>query len=443
MKNKSVWEVWYEKEPQRFYNEWSNYIACDTYNRYEEDVELMKQINFNSFRTSIQWSRLYSDVINQVIDEDAVVFYTNYFKSLNKAGIKPIINLYHFDMPYVLYEAHGGFESKVVIEYFVQYANDCFELFGDLVTMWTTFNEPIVTVEGSYFDCFHYPNKVDPKLGIQVGFNTLVAHAKVVELFKNKGFNGEIGITLNLTPIYPRSEHHADLKAAKIADAIFNRSFMDPCVLGTFPKELVDILKENELMPVFDDIEIETIKNNKVDFVGLNYYVPRRVKAKEHAYNKDAPWTYKRYFDEYDMPGSRNNPHRDNNEIYPKALYDIAKDVQLNYGNIKWYVAELGISITNEEQLMDENKCVDDSFRTQLFKEHLIQLHTAIEEGSNCFGLHQWTFIDNWSWLNSHKRRYGFYYLDLNTRERYVKKHALWFAEMIKNNGFNTEEKDT
>lgn len=437
MKNKSVWEVWYDREPNRFYNQWNNYIACDTYNRYEEDVRLMTEINMNSFRTSIQWSRLYSDIEKRVIDPDAVHFYTNYFKLMKNSGVAPVINLFHFDMPYILVEKYGGFESKKVIELFVNYAEDCFNLFSEYISLWTTFNEPIVTVEGGYFDGFHYPCKLDPKMGIQVGYNTLVAHAKTVKLFKKNDYPGQIGITLNLTPAYPRSNHKADVRAAYMADALMNRSYMDPCVLGTFPAEVIEELRINGLTPDHTLEELVCISQNTVDFVGLNYYVPRRVKACEKEYNKAAPWTYKRYFDDYQMPGSRNNPHRDNNEIYPRALYDIAKNVQKNYGNIKWYVAELGISLTNEEMLIDENKMVDDSFRTELFKEHLVELHRAIKEGSNCFGLHQWTFIDNWSWLNSHKRRYGFYYLDLETRDRHVKKHALWFRDMIKNNGFD------
>ncbi|MGL5021227.1 MAG: glycoside hydrolase family 1 protein [Mycoplasmatales bacterium] len=435
MKNKSVWEVWYENEPQRFYNEWNNYIACDTYNRFDEDVKLMKDINMNSFRTSIQWSRLYSDLENQIVDEDAVNFYRAYFQGMLDNGVEPIMNLFHFDMPFILQDKYGGFESKKVVELYAEYADKCFELFGDLVKKWTTFNEPIVTVEGGYFCDFHYPNKIDPKLGIQVGYNTQLAHAKAVAKFKQGGYDGQIGITLNLTPAYPRSQHPADLKASEIADTFANRSYMDPAVKGEFPVLLIEILKENNLLPEYTKEELAIIKENTVDFVGINYYVPHRVCAPKNMPNPNSPWHYEQYFDSYSMPGSRNNPHRDNNEIYPKAIYDIAKIVQDEYNNIPWYVAEIGISITNEDDLFVDG-IVDDTFRTELFIEHMIELHKAIEEGSNCFGVHQWTFIDNWSWLNSHKRRYGFYYLDLKTRDRKIKKHALWFKDMVKNNGF-------
>ncbi len=434
--NLNVWDLWFEREPNRFYNQLSSSIACDTYNRYKDDVRMMKDINLNSFRTSIQWARLIEDLETGAVSQDAVEFYNGYINEMLDNDIEPIINLYHFDMPADLMTKYGGFESKYVVDLFVDYAKQCFELFGDRVKYFTIFNEPIVPVEGGYFYDFHYPNKIDSKLGIQVAYNSILAQARAIAEFKKLNLTGEVGTTLNLTPAYPRSNHPADVKASEICDAIFNRSFVDPSVKGTFPKLLLEILSENELMPEYTSDELEIIKSNTVDFLGLNYYVPRRVCAPAKAPNTDGPWMPEWYFDNYSMPGSRNNPHRDNNEIYPVALYDIAKDVQDNYGNIKWYLAEIGISITGEENMRDENGVVDDSFRTELFKEHMIELHRAIEEGSNCFGVHQWTFIDNWSWLNSHKRRYGFYFLDLETRERYIKKHALWFKEMIKNNGF-------
>ncbi|WOO88883.1 glycoside hydrolase family 1 protein [Mollicutes bacterium LVI A0078] len=434
--NLNVWDLWFEREPNRFYNQLSSSIACDTYNRYEDDVRMMKDINLNSFRTSIQWARLIEDLETSAVSQDAVEFYNAYINELLDNDIEPIINLYHFDMPAELMTKYGGFESKYVVDLFVDYTKKCFELFGDRVKYFTIFNEPIVPVEGGYFYDFHYPNKIDSKLGIQVAYNSILAQAKAIAEFKKLDLSCEVGTTLNLTPAYPRSNHPADVKASEICDVIFNRSFVDPSVKGTFPKLLLEILSENELIPEYTSDELEIIKSNTVDFLGLNYYVPRRVCAPAKAPNTDGPWMPEWYFDNYSMPGSRNNPHRDNNEIYPVALYDIAKDVQENYSNIKWYLAEIGISITGEENMRDENGVVDDSFRTKLFKEHMIELHRAIEEGSNCFGVHQWTFIDNWSWLNSHKRRYGFYFLDLETRERYIKKHALWFKEMIKNNGF-------
>ncbi len=434
--NTNVWETWFAKEPNRFYKQISSSVACDTYNRYKQDVSLMKEIGFNSFRTSIQWSRLIKDFTTGEVCEDAVAFYSDYFKTMQENGIEPIVNLYHFDMPSQLMDEYGGFESKIVVDKFVLYAKQCFKYFGSYIKYFTVFNEPLVPIEFGYFYDAHLPAVRNPKKGIQAAYNSMLAQAKVVECYKKSGCKGEIGTILNLTPAYPRSNHQCDIKASQMCDLIFNKSFMEPSVKGTFPPMLVAELAKFELLPEFDKSELALIKKNTVDFVGLNYYLPRRVQAVRYAINENNPWMPDRYFDKYQMPGSRNNPHRDNNEIYPQAIYDIAMDVKENYGNIKWYLAEIGISITNEEALRDETGMIDDSFRTELLKEHLIELHRAIANGSNCFGVHQWTFIDNWSWLNTHKRRYGFYYLDLKTQQRHIKKHALWFKQLIKDNGF-------
>ncbi len=432
--NQSVWEYWFEHEPDLFYNQLSNFVACDTYNRYEEDVKLMTDINMNSFRTSIQWSRLIKDLETGEVDPIAVEFYTNYFKAMKDAGIHLVMNLYHFDMPAELELKYGGFLDLKVVDLYADYAKKCFDLFDEYIDMWSTFNEPIVPVEGCYLYGFHYPAKHDPKKAIQLAYNTLLAHSKAVKVYHEGDYQHEIGSILNLTPVYPASESSEDVVAANAADAIFNRSFVDPMIKGEFNQTLNTILKEQDLMPEYTKEHNEIILNNKVDFIGLNYYVPRRAKAPGE--RKTKLWMPEWHFDHYTNENGRFNPHRDNNEIYPTAVYDIAKDIQNNYGNIKWYLAEIGISMTNELDLKDENNIIDDSFRTALFKEHMIELHRAISEGSNCVGVHQWTFIDNWSWLNSHKRRYGFYHLDLDTRDRYVKKHALWFKEMVENGGF-------
>lgn len=434
--NLNVWDQWCYDEIDRFYNHYTCHVACDTYNRYEEDVQLMKKVGLNSFRTSIQWSRLIKDLETNEICEDGKQFYQNYIDLMLENGIEPVINLYHFDMPDYLMTTYGGFESKHVVELFIGYATKCFELFGDKIKYFTVFNEPIVPIEFGYFYDAHRPNKLDPKLGIQAAYNSIVAQAKVVNVYHELGYNGEIGTILNLTPAYPRSNNIVDIEASEMCDLIFNKSFMDPSVLGSFPERLIDELKKYQLMPCYEEEELAIITNNTVDFVGLNYYCPRRVCAPRNQFSVNHPWMPDMYFDNYQMPGSRNNPHRDNNEIYPKALFDIAMDVKENYGNIKWYLAEIGISITDEEGLRDANGMINDEFRTDLLKEHLVYLYQAIKEGSNCFGVHQWTFIDNWSWLNSHKRRYGFYYLDLETRERHMKKHALWFKQIAEENGF-------
>ena len=325
-KNFSIYDYWFQIEPEKFHNGVGPEINCDTYRKYKEDVELMKEIGLTSFRTSIQWTRLIKDFDTCEVDPVAVEFYNNYINEIIEAGIEPYINLFHFDMPIEL-QNRGGWENKEVIDLYVKYATKCFELFGDRVKKWCTFNEPIVPAEGGYLYKFMYPNIVDFKRAIQVGYNTIVAHSKAVEAFRKLNTGGEITIVLNLTPSYPRSQDEKDLEASRIADGIFNRSFLDPVVHGTFPSDLVELLKENNLMPEYTEEELEVIKNNPIDFLGVNYYQPRRVKAKETEVDVNAPIMPETFFDYYDMPGKRMNPYR-GWEIAPQVMYDVAVNIK-------------------------------------------------------------------------------------------------------------------
>ncbi len=439
--NKSVWDYWYETEPERFWNNIGPQKVCQTYSKYKEDADLMEKISLNSFRTSIQWSRLIKNFETTEVDQDAVDFYNNYIDALQAKGIEVVMNLYHFDMPMELQERYGGFESKKVVDMYVLFAKKAFELFGNKVKYWTTFNEPLVCVEGSYLYEFHYPYKKDMKLAVQVAFNMLLSHAKVVAVYKKMNLGGKIGVILNLTPVYACDEAspptEADKESAKWVDIFFNRSFMDPLVAGFFTPRLVSLLKDNDLCPEASVEEKSLILNQRIDFLGLNYYVPRRVQERKNPVLKGEELMPQAFYELYNATHRRSNPYRSDDEIYPQAIYDMAMQVKKDYGNIKWYIAELGIAMNLEaEGEVGKDGIIDDSFRTAIFKEHLVQLHKAIEDGSNCFGVHQWTFIDNWSWLNSFKRRYGFYRLDLNTGKRIMKKNALFFKEMVKNNGF-------
>lgn len=436
--HKSVFDYWYEIEPDAFFDKVGPNIASNFYNSYKKDLAMLKEIGLNSFRTSIQWTRLVKDLETGEADEDGVKFYNNVIDETIKNGMIPVMNLHHFDIPIELYEKYGGWESKHVVDLFVKFAETAFKLFSDRVKYWTTFNEPIVVVEGEYLYKFHYPKLVDGKKAMQVLFNLNLASAKVIEKFREIGCNkdgGQIGIVLNLTPAYPRSNSKEDVEASKIADAIFNNSFLDTAVKGEFPILLMNLLKENGVMWESSKDEEKIIRENTIDFLGVNYYQPRRVKAKETEFNNSNGWMPDKHFDYYDMPNKRMNPYR-GWEIYPKAMYDIAINIRDNYNNIPWYVSENGMGVEGEEKYKDENGIIQDDYRIEFFKEHLQYLHKGIEEGANCFGFHSWTPIDCWSWSNAYKNRYGYIYVDLGTQEKTIKKSGRWIKKVVEDNGF-------
>lgn len=437
-KGENIWDHWYKEEPNRFFDGVGPAHTSNFYEQYKEDIQLMKQVGHNSFRLSISWSRLIPTG-NGEVNEKAVTFYRNVLQEMIDNDVEPFVNLYHFDMPMDMQNI-GGWESREVVDAFVRYATLCFELFGDLVTKWFTQNEPIVPVEGQYLYGSHYPAKCDFKAGVQAGFNSILAGAKSQEAFRAGGHKGEVGIILNLTPSYPRSDHPEDLKAANIADLFFNRSFLDPFVKGTFPEGLVEILKEEGFMPTYEQEDLEVIANNTVDLLGINYYQPRRVKAKEHLPNPAAPFVPERFYDPFEMHGRKMNRHR-GWEIYAKGIYDILIDVKENYGNIPCFISENGMGVEDEARFLNEDGQIEDDYRIDFYKEHMMWTHKAIEEGSNVKGYHVWTFFDNWSWLNAYKNRYGLISVDIKDNfKRTIKKSGEWYKKLSDQNGFYEEE---
>lgn len=424
-KSPSTWDKWFELEPNRFYANQGPSITSDVYHQYKEDTKRMKAIGMNSFRTSISWTRLLPD--GKTLNPKAVAFYRDYFRHLRNEEIEPIINLFHFDMPWWLMEK-GGWEVRDSVEAFAFYAKVAFEQFGDLVKKWTTFNEPIVHIECGYLAEYHYPAKHDFRLAVQVGYHTLMAHVRAVEEFRKVAVkNGEIGIILNVSPAYPRSESKEDLQAKTAADNLSIYSFLDPAVLGEIPETLIEILREKNALPFIEQEDKGLIAKNTVDFVGMNYYQPARVQAAK---------TCEKLYDPYIWPDRRMNEYR-GWEIYPKALYDVAMMMKEKYNNIPWFVSENGMGVADEERFADKDGIIQDDYRVDFMKEHLEQLALGIEAGSNCFGYHTWTFVDCWSWLNGYRNRYGFYRVDIdNDCKHTIKKSGYWFKELTKNNGF-------
>ncbi len=436
-KSEMVWDYWFSTSPERFHGGVGPERTSDFYHHFETDIENMKKINMNSLRTSISWARLLPD--GERINDEAVSFYREVFKSLIANNIKPIVNLYHFDMPLRLH-LQGGWENKEVVYEFAYYAKTAFELFGDLVSDWVTFNEPMVPIEMGYLNDKHLPAIYDLKRAVKAAFHTMLAHSHAVKQFKEVIKEGRIGLILNLTPTYPKSSEPEDVQAANWADLFFNRSFLDPAVKGEYPVELITWAKQIGVLPEYESDDVKVIKENPIDFLGVNYYQPKRA---QRPVNKDhtSVLSLHHYFEPYVWPGRKMNPHR-GWEIYEQGLYDIAINIRDHYGNIPWYVAENGMGVEGEEQFLSESGEVQDDYRIEFITNHLEWLHKGITEGSNCFGYHVWTFVDNWSWLNAYKNRYGLFRLDITTQERHTKKSGMWFRELAASNHLQRKMND-
>lgn len=433
-------DLMYNAFPERWHNGIGPNRASEHYQNYEQDIKMLAETGCQQVRFNPDWSRFIEDFETNKVNEEEATHYLKVIECYIENGIEPILCLEHWELPAYYYEKYDGYASRVTIDHFVAYAKEIFTRYGHLINQFYTFNEPIVIPQLCFMDGFWWPYVSDTKRGLEWVHGKILASAKVIKLYREMGLKGKIGIIINPALIYERSkENPEDIKAKEVADSFYWGAFMDTAIKGEYPKLFIKTLKSNNVMFTYTEEELDIIKNNKIDILGLNYYQPLRVKGQDFEWN-DEKFHFKKYFSEWDMPGKRMNHHR-GWEIYPKALYDVAMRIKEDYGNIEWIVAESGMGVQNEDQFRDEEGFINDDYRIDYLKEHLAWLFKAIDEGSNCVGYWIFAGIDNCSPLNSFKNRYGLIEVNLEQdRKRIIKKSGRFYKDTVNNQSFDYED---
>lgn len=423
-------DLWYKNDRHVWHNGYGPAVATDFINRFREDVALMKQAGLTHYRTSINWSRFLTDYENATVDEEYAAYYDALFDEMHRQGIEPMICLEHYEQPGVLLETYGGWGSKHVVELFVRYAEKVFERYHTKVTRWFSFNEPIVVQTRVYLDALRWPYEQNTSTWMQWNHHKVLATAKVVKLFREKGYRGSVGCILNPEVTYPRSRAPHDVRAAEMYDLFYNRVFLDPLVHGHYPQALFTLLEQHHVQWDHTPEELTLIADNTVDELGINLYYPHRVKAPSRAWHPETPFHPAYYYEPFELPGRRMNKSR-GWEIYPRIIYDMAMRIKNDYRNIRWFVAESGMGVENEAQFRNRDGIIEDNYRIDFISEHLYYTLLAREEGANCHGYMLWAFTDNVSPMNAFKNRYGLIEIDLDdNRARRAKKSAAWFRQL-------------
>ncbi|AZR73767.1 beta-glucosidase [Anoxybacter fermentans] len=416
-KGESIWDR-FSHTPGKILNGDTGDVACDHYHRFREDVKLMKELGLDSYRFSISWPRVLPEGKGQV-NEKGLDFYKQLVDQLLKAGIDPAITLYHWDLPQALQEK-GGWANRDTAKYFVEYANLIFKELGDVVPLWITHNEPwVVSFPGHAFG-EHAPGIKNYQTALQVAHNLLLSHGMAVQSFRQLGLPGKIGITLNLTPVYPFSDNEADQKACDLQDAFINRWFLDPIFEGSYPEELHQIYRKKvgEFIIKNDDLEII---NQKIDFLGINYYL-RLVVKHNPDYNIFGVETVKPEGREYTEMGW---------EVYPEGLYDLLIRLHKDYAPEALYITENGAAYQDQ---IDADGRVHDQKRIAYLKAHLKNAHRAIEAGVPVKGYYIWSLMDNFEWAFGYSKRFGLIYINYDNQQRILKDSAYWYRTIIAKN---------
>ena len=423
-KGESVWDK-FSHIPGKIQNGDTGDIACDHYHRYKEDVQIMKELGLNAYRFSVSWPRIFPKGKGN-INLKGVQFYDNLINELVKNDIEPVLTLYHWDLPIELNKI-GAWESREVVDAFTEYARFMFNHFGDRVKKWITFNEPLVFAVWFYFIGIY--GEKDLTSGMRATHLVNVAHAKAIEAFRSSDHSdGKIGITLNLDPVYPNSESSLDKEASIIVDGFINRWYLDPVLKAKYPDDIFAILEKNYNYAPIPEEDLNLLKDNPMDFLGINNYSCSRIgiKNKEDLNNIPKlllPKKPKRGTEVTEMGW----------EVYPAGFYDLLKRVDKDYNHPLIYITENGMAAKDNNIVKN---IVQDDDRVSYLKRYLEAAHRAIVDGVNLRGYFVWSLLDNFEWIEGYSKRFGIIRVDYEIQKRIWKKSALWYKNVIKENGF-------
>jgi beta-glucosidase len=409
----SIWHR-FSHTPGTTHNGETGDVACDHYNRYKEDIKLMKSLGLKGYRFSISWSRIFPNGKGK-INEKGVDFYNKVIDELLKEGITPFVTVYHWDLPAALQDL-GGWANRDIACWFGDYADYLFQRFGDRVKNWITLNEPWVMAFIGHLYGEHAPGMRDMYAAFAVAHNELRAHSKAVDAFRAEKVDGKIGITLSNGSHDPASNSPQDVIAAMMAHEFSNYPlFLNPIFKGKYPEHVESFAKE--FLPKGYEKDMEEIKR-PIDFVGINYYSGDIVKA-----------------DPSESMGAkimgRGLPKTEMGwEIYPEGFYKILKGVQDEYNPKEVYVTENGAAFDDKV----ENNAVHDQKRIDYLRDHISQAHKAIEDGVKLRGYFVWSLMDNFEWAQGYSKRFGITYVDYKTQKRILKDSAKWYSNVISKN---------
>ncbi|KMJ56675.1 beta-glucosidase [Bacillus sp. LL01] len=413
----SIWDT-FSKKPGKVVNGDNGDVACDSYHRYDEDIEIMNDLGVDYYRFSVAWPRIFPSGTGEV-NREGLNYYHNLVDRLLEKGIEPMCTLYHWDLPQALQDK-GGWDNRETIDAFVEYAEVMFKEFEGKIKYWITFNEPWCVSFLSNYIGAHAPGHRDLQLAVNVAHHLHVAHGKTVIRFREFGLEGKIGYAPNVEWNEPFSERQEDIDACNRANAFFIDWFLDPVFKGSYPQYMVDWFATRGATLNIQDGDMEII-NQPIDLLGINYYTGSvgRYKANEGLFDHERVDTG---YQKTDISWN----------IYPEGFYKVLTYISKTYGDVPIYITENG-SCYNDEP---ENGQVKDNRRTDYLKQHLVSLNRAMENGVNIKGYLTWSLLDNFEWAEGYSMRFGIVHVNYRTLERTKKDSFYWYKQTITNNFF-------
>jgi beta-glucosidase len=387
-------------------------MACDAWNRIEDDITLMRRLGANAYRFSVEWSRL--EPTEGAWNEVAADRYLAWASRLREAGIEPMVTLHHFTLPRWV-ATQGGWMKDRTIDLAAAFTRRVAKKLGSAVDLWCTINEPNVLATMSYIKGLWPPGLRNQKMAASVLARLLKAHARMTEALREydtidadgDGRATLIGIAHHVRLFQPATRSPLERLVAGLTDRFFNQAIASAPFTGRIELTIPGSVEIHEEVPGL---------RGSFDYMGLNYY------GRDHIRTDLKDPSLSQQF----VPEGR--PVSDLGwEIYPEGLYQVLK----RYGGLGLpvYVTENGVA--------DRSGAVRASF----LRSHFEALVRAAREGVDVRGYFHWSLMDNFEWAEGYDARFGLFGVDFDSpdKRRYPTAAVETFREIARGLGLRPE----
>jgi beta-glucosidase len=393
-------------------------IACDHYNRWSQDLDLIASLGVDAYRFSVSWPRVRPGGQGPW-NTAGLDFYQRLVDGLLERGIKPYLTLNHWDLPDEL-QARGGWAHRDTVHHFVDYALGLQAKLGDRVANITTHNEPWVMSSLGHETGVFAPGVKNRAVAMQVAHHLLLSHGLALQALRAQGSTARLGIVLNLSPIYAATPSQADQDNARIEDGRLLRWYMDPLFKGTYPQDVLEFLGQDA--PLTETGDMQAIAT-PMDFMGINYYSRQMASAGQ-------PWDNRQSGLELTDMGW---------EVFPQGLTELLLRVHRDYPVPPLYVTENGGAF--RDTLVEGR--IHDERRTAYIAAHIAAVGEAMRQGVDMAGYMVWSLLDNFEWASGYEKRFGIVHVDYATQARTCKDSALWYREFLRRRKAARTERET
>lgn len=407
--------------------------AIDFYSNYKEDIALLAEMGFKTFRLSIGWSRIFPKGDETEPNEEGLVFYENVFKELKKYDIEPLVTITHFDIPIHLIKEYGGWRNRKIVDFYERLCNVLFNRYKGLVKYWLTFNEINMIFHAPFMGAGLVFDEGENKKEVmwRAAHHELVASSLATKIAHEVDPDIQVGCMVAAGLYYPNTPHPRDVKEAQKENR-GNYSLIDVQSRGEYPNYILKELEREGINIPFEEGDKDLLKNHTVDFISFSYY-SSRVASGDPEVKEQV---------EGNIFASLKNPYLEASEwgwqIDPLGFRITMNELYDRYQK-PLFVVENGLGAVDAP---DENGYVEDDYRIEYLKEHISAMKEAVElDGVELLGYTSWGCIDLVSASTGEmKKRYGFIYVDRDnagegTLKRTKKKSFDWYKQVIESNG--------